>query len=548
MKKIASQCGGRRLRALPFMAALLLSVVTINCAGNASAPSTHDIATRVESPDGKVAIVFELQEGGHPAYKIDYGGNPIVLESNLGFIPAFNAGFEVAATAISENQGEWTNPFGERKIVPDNYRELNVDLKLDDRQLRITFRAYNEGAAFRYTFPLQANKVFTFAAEKTEFRFPDKTFAYEEYSTEGEYHRVPTASIRDQCERPLTLEYDSGIVASLMEAANTHYPRMLLGPLDGVPGALVSYLGGTTSNTVGGGGPGDGTATITAGESTPWRLFTVGQKPGDLLEHNYLVLNLNPASVLNDVSWIKPGKVMRSTILTTENAKAIIDLGDQLGLNDVMYDANWYGKDQTSDATQIRQRNLDIKEMAAYAHAHHMGAGLYVDARQAQKQRDVLFPLFRNDWGIDLVKIGFVPVGPQADTSWITETVQAAADNHLMLDLHDGYRQTGNVRTFPNLMTVEGIRGNEHFPTAEHNCTIPFTRYVLGPGDYTVCYLSPRIQTTHAHQLAMGVISFSPLQWLYWYDTRQCIRPPRVESRRKWNFGGTCPPSGMTLG
>jgi alpha-glucosidase len=76
-------------------------------------------------------------------------------------------------------------------------------------------------------------------------------------------------------------------------------------------------------------------------------------------------------------------------------------------------------------------------------------------------------------------------------------------------------------------MTVEGIRGNEHFPTAGHNCTIPFTRYVLGPGDYTVCYMSPRIQTTHAHQLAMGVISFSPLQWLYWYDTPAMYSPAK---------------------
>jgi len=190
-----------------------------------------------------------------------------------------------------------------------------------------------------------------------------------------------------------------------------------------------------------------------------------------------------------------------------------------------MYDANWYGTDQTSDATQIRQPNLDIKDMAAYAHAHHMGAGLYVDARQVKKQRDVLFPLFRNDWGMDLVKIGFVPVGPQADTEWITQTLQKAAENHLMLNIHDGFRQTGIVRTYPNLLTVEGIRGNENMPSAQHNCTLPFTRYVLGTGDYTVCYLSPRIQTTHAHQLAMGVISFSPLQWLYWYDTPAMYAP-----------------------
>ena len=79
-------------------------------------------------------------------------------------------------------------------------------------------------------------------------------------------------------------------------------------------------------------------------------------------------------------------------------------------------------------------------------------------------------------------------------------------------------------------MTVEGIRGNEHFPTPEHNCTVPFTRYIAGAADYTVCYYDKRIQTTHAHQLAMAVISFSPLQWIFWYDKPSAYHgEPEVE-------------------
>ena len=120
--------------------------------------------------------------------------------------------------------------------------------------------------------------------------------------------------------------------------------------------------------------------------------------------------------------------------------------------------------------------------------------------------------------GVAGVKIGFVDVGPQAETAWITETVQKAAEHHLLLNIHDGYRSMGLSREYPNLLTVEGIRGNEHFPTPEHNCTIPFTRYTSGPGDYTVCYFDKRIKTTHAQQLAMAVVSFSPLQWIFWYD------------------------------
>ena len=146
-----------------------------------------------------------------------------------------------------------------------------------------------------------------------------------------------------------------------------------------------------------------------------------------------------------------------------------------------------------------------------------MGLILYVDRRQIKKQRDILFPLFEK-WGVKGVKIGFVDVGPQTETAWITETIQKAAEHHLILDIHDGYRPTGYARTYPNLLTVEGIRGNEHFPTPEHNCTISFTRYIAGSADYTVCYYDPRLKTTHAQQLAMAVVSYSPLQSIFWYD------------------------------
>jgi alpha-glucosidase len=93
-----------------------------------------------------------------------------------------------------------------------------------------------------------------------------------------------------------------------------------------------------------------------------------------------------------------------------------------------------------------------------------------------------------------------------------------------MVDVHDAYRPTGFARPYPNLLTQEGIRGNEHMPTATHNTTLPFTRFVAGPGDYTVCYYTDRIKTTRAHQLALPVIYYSPLQFLYWYDRPSAYR------------------------
>jgi alpha-glucosidase len=482
--------------------------------------ATGRAGDRIESPDGKVVVEFVMQPGGAPAYRINYLGKPIVLESRLGLLPDWTNGFEIKSASQSEHHGQWTQVYGERKIVPDNYRELNVDLKQGaGRLMRITFRAYDEGAAFRYTFPEQAAAEFHFTGEQTEFCFPEDTFCHEEHGTEGVYRRVEVSNIEPWCERPLTLEYASGLFACLCEADNENYPRMLLSVLSGASNTLVSALGGTTSNTANNPAPGDSSATLRAGDSTPWRLFVVGEKPGDLLERNYVMLDLNPPLALNDVSWIKPGNVMRDTTLTTSNSKAIIDFAATAGLRYVLLDDRWYGGEDpaTGDATTVRKRDLDIPEIIRYGRGKDVGLILYVDRRQIKTQRDVLFPLYEK-WGVKGVKIGFVDVGPQAETAWIIETVKKAAEHHLVLDIHDGYRPTGYARTYPNLLTVEGVRGNEHFPTAEHDCTIPFTRYVAGSADYTVCYYDRRLKNTHAHQLAMAVVSYSPLQSVLWYD------------------------------
>ncbi|MEO5914384.1 MAG: glycoside hydrolase family 97 catalytic domain-containing protein [Luteolibacter sp.] len=483
-------------------------------------PSGATGANRIVSPDGKVAVNFALQKGGVPAYAIDYIGKPIVLESALGLLPGHLDGFEIAKVSRSEMKDEWTPVYGERKTVPNNYRELEVDLKKPEGgMMRLTFRAYDEGAAFRYSFPAHAGAVMEFAGERSQFRFPADTFGWHEIATEGEYRRLRIRDFTPWCERPLTLEYASGVFASLAEAANDNYPRMLISPVSACSDTLVTALGGTTANEAKVLGPGDPRFTLKPGQATPWRMFVVGAKPGDLLERNFLMLNLNAPPASKDVSWIQPGKIMRDTALSTENAKAIMDFAAVGGLNYVLFDAGWYGPEnaEESDPTKVAKPNLDIPEVVRYGKERGVGLFLYVNRRHVEKQRDVIFPLYEK-WGIKGVKLGFVEVGSQAATAWVTETVAKAAESHLMVNLHDGYRPTGIERTYPNLLTVEGIRGNENFPTAEHNCTLPFTRFVAGPGDYTICYYDKRLKSTHAHQLAMSVVAYSPLQTVFWYD------------------------------
>ncbi len=500
------------------------------------APALPLAAQQIASPDGKIVVEFHLQDDGTPAYAMRYAGRSMVLESRLGLEPDLTSSFRLTGTDTDSHHGEWSFAFGERSTVPDNYRQLTVDLKhVSGKRLRLEFRAYDEGAALRYVLPDQDTQESKFTGERTEFRFPAGTYGYEEHGTEGPYRRVPTGDIQPWCERPLTLQYESGAYASLAEAADFDYPRMLLSPLHGVPGALVSALGGNTSNTENPNQRHDPSFTLSAGESTPWRVLVVGDRPGDLLERNYLLLNLSPPCALDDVSWIKPGKVMRDTTLTTAGAKAIIDFAATAGLDYVHLDWRWYGSEDArrGDATTVRVPNLDIDEIVRYGREKGVGLIVYVDRRQIKSQRDVLFPLYEK-WGLKGVKLGFVDVGPHSETEWITDTIRKAAEHHLMLNIHDGYRATGNNRTYPNLMTVEGIRGNEHMPTAEHNCTLPFTRYIAGIGDYTVCYYDGRIKTTHAHQLAMAVVSFSPLQWILWYDKPSMYRgEPEIEFFRE---------------
>lgn len=256
------------------------------------------------------------------------------------------------------------------------------------------------------------------------------------------------------------------------------------------------------------------------------------ERPGDLLEHNYLLLNLNPPCAIEDPSWIKPGKVIREVTLTTRGGKACVDFAAAHGLQYVEYDAGWYGHEYSdeADATTVSvdpKRNpnaeLDLREVIRYARSKGIGILVYVNRRALERQLDQILPLYER-WGVAGVKYGFVRVGAQQWTRWLHEAVRKAAAHHLIVDVHDAYRPTGVSRTWPNLMTQEGIAGNETMPDATHNTVLPFTRFVCGAGDYTICYYHNRIKTTHAHQLALAVCYYSPLQFVFWYDRPSAYR------------------------
>jgi alpha-glucosidase len=162
---------------------------------------------------------------------------------------------------------------------------------------------------------------------------------------------------------------------------------------------------------------------------------------------------------------------------------------------------------------------LDLQQVIDYGKKHNVGIWLYVNRRALERQLDTLLPLYQS-WGIKGIKFGFVQVGSQKVTAWLHEAIMKAAKHQLMVDVHDEYRPTGFSRTYPNLLTQEGIRGDEESPVTEHSIATVFTRMIAGAADNTNCYFNERVDKmgSHVAQMAKSVCLYSPLQFLYWYD------------------------------
>ncbi len=487
-------------------------------------------AEEVRSPDGNVEIAFEARADGARRgclfWRVSYKGKTILTDSRLGLALKgernLDEGFAVKKVSRSSRDETWKPVYGERSEIRDRYNEMAVDLRQTGeggRALRLVFRVYDEGAAFRYEFPEERGRgEFTIEREDTEFCFAGNHRAWAVYSAQGLYKKVRLNEVKKNCERPLTVEIEGGPVAAVAEARLVDYARMRLRPLGDGRTGVASQLG---SEVV-----------ARAPYHSPWRVLMLADSVGDLLERNYLILNLNDPCAIEDTSWIKPGKVIREVSLTTDGGMACVDFAVERGLQYVEYDAGWYGLeyDADQDARTISvdpKRSpgpLDLHRVIAYAKSRGIGIILYVNRRHLEKQLDEILPLYR-DWGVAGVKYGFVRVGDQKWTAWLHEAVRKAAENRLLVDVHDEYRPTGYSRTYPNLMTQEGVGGNETMPTAEQDTIFPFTRYLCGAADYTVCWYSGRVKNTLAHQLAASVVYYSPLQFLHWYD-----RPGQYEN------------------
>ncbi|MBC8616272.1 glycoside hydrolase family 97 catalytic domain-containing protein [Parabacteroides faecis] len=418
----------------------------------------------------------------------------------------------------------WQPIYGERSLVTDRYNELKLSFRLDEnlKEMTLFVRLYDEGLAFRYAFDNLDFWNCTLTEENTQFLFKEDCKTWVTGMAQGAYSEKRLSSLTGAADRPQVIQINDHRFVAIGEAALVDYSRMKLEKSETGLG-VQSVLSGKVNLDL-------------AKYQSPWRYVMVAEHPGKLVEHNYFVLNLNEPNQIANTSWIKPGQVLREVTLTTAGSLACIDFAAENNIAYVLFDAGWYGaeEDMKSDATTVtidpaRSKGpLDLPEVIKYAESKGVGILVYVNKKALHQQLDEILPLYKK-WGIKGVKYGFVNVGDQYATAWLHQAVRKAAKYELMVDIHDEYRPTGYSRTYPNLLTQEGIRGDEESPSLDQAIYTLYNRMICGAGDYTNCYFAERVTEKmggRAAQLAKLVAIYSPWQFVYWYD-----RPEKSPSR-----------------
>lgn len=511
----------------------------------------------LSSPNSKYQFVFS-QKDGKLTYRLDYAGKQVVEEGELGVnidnhlvesamgIPVdtnrvWTKGMEVTSVEHRSEDNTWKTVYGEYSQIRDHYNEMTLHLMkggkhdnsgngYDKRQqylFDIIVRAYDEGVAIRYHFPEATNGLFMHITDDlTSFRFAPGAEAYHYAWAQSHANKVKLlkseAVWKEEAERPLTLHLANGLYAAIGEATLTDFVR----------GKLKLKADNELKMAM------FDSADIITAYDMPWRFIMVGEKAIDLINNKQLVLNLNAPCQIADTSWIKPGKAFRVCRLDMKTCLAGVDFCVDRGLQYIELDAGWYGPEMKMSSSALKvleSRDIDMPKLCAYAKSKGVGVWVYVNQRALYQELDQILPLYEK-WGISGIKFGFVQIGSQEWTTWLHQAVRKCADHHIMVDIHDEYRPTGWSRTYPNLMTQEGIGGNEEMPDAEHNTILPFTRFLCGPADYTPCYFNGRVKNTKAHQLAMPVVYYSPVTFLYWYDL-----PNAYKGEQELDFWKYCP-------
>lgn len=461
---------------------------------------------KVVSPDKKISLSVSNKEA--LTYSVSFNGRTIIQESQLGFEfktePAMINGFEIT-DKFERNMNESWKPVVQSKHaeVVNNFNELRLMVreKLGRmRQMELSFRVFGDGVAFRtklYRFERNGDRQIT--KELTTFNIPGNPKAWVvEYggfssSNESEFFERPLSYVTDTtiAGMPFLMDYGDSCWVAITEADIDNYPAFYIGT-NGKQNVLTTKLVPR---------PGEDAQGVKARFDdevyTPWRVIMIGDTPGKLIESE-IVQNLNPPCAIPDPSWIKPGKSAWDHWWSGEVKmempviKQYIDFASTMGWPYMLVDWQWYGKfaQPESDITKWAPQ-INMPEIISYAASKNVKIILWlynsdVNRNSAYKKA---FPLYR-EWGIAGVKIDFMDRDDQEMVNWYHDIIKCAADNHLLVDFHGAYKPDGMIRTYPNMITREGLMGNEYYKfsdkmSPEHNVKLAFTRMLAGQMDYT---------------------------------------------------------------
>ncbi len=509
----------------------------------------------VQSPDGNIRIVFRLYEKSGmkavPCFDVSFRGKMLIHQGSLGIDLAnngpLNSDFKIVQVTRGQSDKTYTVYPGKSSTARDYYCEAVVSLEeqpAPHRRLDLIFRAYNDGAAFRYRFPKQSGitnftitdelSTFSFIGNPQAYTLPLGTFttSYEKY-----YQLVPLKDVSPDAllGLPLLLEYPDNMWVAVTEANLTDYAGMYLAGITGRPCLLVSRLSPWPNNP-------QVKVKAKVPHLSPWRVLMIADDPGRLIESN-LILNLNEPCAIADISWIRPGK----TTFPWWNGYEVGDVGFRGGLNTQTmkhyidfcaeqgieyhtldgFERAWYdgpivpyqGADITKSVPEI-----DLPEVLSYARQKGVRLRLWMHWQAARSQMQTAFPLYEK-WGIQGVMLDFMDRDDQEMVNFLFEAIRLAAKHHLTVTLHGASKPTGLCRTYPNLLTTEAVLNLEYDKwdalgvPPEHEVTVPFIRMLAGPldfhqgsfhhvipQDFKPRNIAPAVKGTRARTLASYVV------------------------------------------
>ena len=513
----------------------------------------------VSSPDGTITVCVGVKDN-KPYYSVSRCTTMIVTPSHLGFqLDGGLLGDNVRMTGkkTASKDETWQQVWGEEDAVRNHYNELTVTFEErvgKKEQMNVQFRVFNDGIGFRYILPHKKGDKYCIQDELTEITLAHDAKAWSIPTNRTSYfeglYTCDLLSRKDTVCTPLTIEYEKDLYLAIHEAALEDYASINITPQLSSEGDAERTVRLKTALT-----PWQsGVKVYCEGETkSPWRTIIIAQTPGELMTSR-LMLNLNEPSKIEDTSWIEPGRYIgvwwsihkkQNTWemgpmhgATTQNVKRYIDFAARHGFSGVLAEGWNQGWGRGEKISYLKPYpDFDIEAVCSYAlskgvrfigHTETWG-----NAKMLEEQMDEAFAWYQK-LGIRAVKTGYVGhlfdgkelPKSQYGIRHYRKVIETAAKYQIMIDNHEPAMPTGIQRTWPNLMTQEGVRGQEYNawdvkggnPPA-HTVTLPFTRCLAGPTDFTpaIFNFSEVVKGTHPHstlakQLGEFVVIYSPLQ------------------------------------